>query len=166
MLGMLILVVDDNRHVTEIVSSVLRAMGARQIRCAATEDDAFRTFCDEGPFGLLILDQNLGSGGEGGSLARRIRLDPRSPNRFVPILMLTAYTQEMRVRAARDAGIDEYLMKPFTAKELATRLASLFSRPRDFISSSTYFGPDRRRCAAPGYAGPERRGALDASSPI
>ena len=153
---MLALIVDDNRHAADIVRSVLRSIGTRQTRYAANEEDAFRVFCGE-RFDLVILDQNLGRGGEGLSLARRIRVDPRSPNRLVPMLMLTAYAQQHNVLAARDAGIDEFLMKPFTAKGLAERLASLMGRPRMFVSSTTYFGPDRRRSATPGYKGSERR---------
>jgi DNA-binding response OmpR family regulator len=156
MAEMLTLIVDDNRHAADIVRSVLRSIGARRIRHAAAEEDAFRIFCGD-RFDLVILDQNLGRGGEGFSLARRMRLDPRSPNRMVPILMLTAYAQQHHVLAARDVGIDEFLMKPFTAKGLAMRVASLVSAPRHFVCSATYFGPDRRRSATLGYEGPERR---------
>jgi DNA-binding response OmpR family regulator len=163
MAEMLTLIVDDNQHAADIVRSVLRSLGARRIRYAATEEDAFRAFCGE-RFDLVILDQNLGTGGEGFSLARRMRLDPRSPNRMVAILMLTAYAQQHHVLAARDAGIDEFLMKPFTAKALAMRIATLVSAPRHFVSSTTYFGPDRRRPATPGYEGPDRRRGRDRTS--
>jgi CheY-like chemotaxis protein len=152
----LTLIVDDNQQAADVVASILRSLGARKLRYASTEEEAYRAFCAE-KFDILIVDQNLGKGGEGIDLVRRIRTDPSSPNVFVPILMVTAYSEQHRVLAARDAGISEFLAKPFSAKEFATRLELLINSPRNFVRSSTYFGPDRRRSADPGYGGPERR---------
>jgi DNA-binding response OmpR family regulator len=151
-----ILLVDDNLQAVEILRSVLGAVGARGICHANTEVEAFRALGEE-TFDLVIVDQNLGRGGEGLELVRRIRKDPRSPSPFMPVIMLTAYSEERRVRAARDAGVSEFLVKPFTATGLLLRIESLVLRPRNFIRTEGYFGPDRRRRADPGYRGPERR---------
>jgi CheY-like chemotaxis protein len=151
-----ILVVDDNRHAAEIVKSVLASVGAQEITEAAAADRAF-ALMKETAFDVVILDQNLGRGDEGIELVRRIRNDPGSPNPYVSILMLTGYTEQRRVKAARDAGVTEFLSKPFTITGLLRRVEALINQARPFVRSGDYFGPDRRRRADPDYEGPERR---------
>lgn len=151
-----ILVVDDNRHAAEIVKSVLASVGAQDIHEAANADRAFKLM-KEVAFDVIILDQNLGAGGEGTQLVKRIRNDPGSPNPYVSILMLTGYTEQRRVQAARDAGVTEFLSKPFTISGLLRRIEVMIHQARPFVRSADYFGPDRRRRADPEYKGPERR---------
>jgi CheY-like chemotaxis protein len=151
-----ILVVDDNLQARELIKSVLASVGAREIRHAITAHDAFDRLRLE-PIDLVILDQNLGVGGEGIELARRIRNDPTSPNPFVSIVMLTGHADERLVMAARDAGISEFLAKPFTVAGLLRRIESLIFQPRGFVRSPDYVGPDRRRRQDFRYGGVERR---------
>ena len=71
--------------------------------------------------------------------------------------MLTGYTEQRRVTAARDSGVSEFLSKPFTVTGLLKRIEALIHSPRPFVRSETYFGPDRRRRDDPNYRGPDRR---------
>lgn len=151
-----ILVVDDNRHAAEIVKSILGSVGAQEILDANSAQRAFETLSAI-MIDMMILDQNLGKGDEGVQLVRRIRNDPASPNPYLPILMLTGYTEHRRVVSARDAGVSEFLSKPFTIVGLLKRVEALITQPRPFVRSPDYFGPDRRRRADPAYKGPERR---------
>jgi CheY-like chemotaxis protein len=151
-----ILVVDDNHQARELIKSVLGSTGAREIRHAVTAHDAFELLRQE-QIDLVILDQNLGEGGEGLALARRIRKDPTSPNPFVAILMLTGHADAALVRGARDAGVNEFLAKPFNVAGLLKRVEALIFQPRVFVRSSDYVGPDRRRRAGSGYDGVDRR---------
>jgi CheY-like chemotaxis protein len=151
-----ILVVDDNRHAAEIVKSILGSVGAQDIRYATTAHAAFELMRGE-MFDLIVVDQNLGKGDEGIQLVRRIRKDPASPSPYIAILMLTGYTEQRRVTAARDAGVTDFLSKPFTVAGLLRRIEALIFQPRPFVRSPDYFGPDRRRRADPEYRGLERR---------
>jgi DNA-binding response OmpR family regulator len=151
-----VLVVDDNRHTAEIVKSILEGVGAREIRIATTTHDGFRRLQEE-MIDLIILDQNLGAGGAGVDLVRRIRKDPASPNPFVPIIMLTGYADAKLVVTARDCGVSEFLVKPFTAVGLLKRIEALIFQPRPFVRAQDYFGPDRRRRGDSSYDGVERR---------
>jgi DNA-binding response OmpR family regulator len=108
-------------------------------------------------FDLVIVDQNLGKGDEGIQLVRRVRKDPASPSPYIAILMLTGYTEQRRVTAARDAGVTDFLSKPFTVTGLLRRIEALIVQARPFVRSPDYFGPDRRRRADPEYRGVERR---------
>jgi CheY-like chemotaxis protein len=151
-----ILIVDDNRNAAEIVKSVLASVGAKDMELATTAEKAFEVL-QAGRCDLVVVDQNLGKGDEGIALVRRIRTDPRSNNPYLPILMLTGYTEQRRVQAARDAGVTEFLSKPFTIVGLLRRMEALIHAPRPFVRSDDYFGPDRRRRQDPEYKGPERR---------
>jgi two-component system, chemotaxis family, chemotaxis protein CheY len=151
-----LLIIDDNRNAAEIVRSILSSVGAQQMELATTAERAFSLLQAE-PFDLIIVDQNLGKGDEGIALVKRIRTDPQSTNPYMPILMLTGYTEQRRVQAARDAGVTEFLSKPFTIVGLLRRMEALIHQPRPFVKSADYFGPDRRRRQDPDYRGPERR---------
>lgn len=151
-----ILIVDDNRNAAEIVRSILQSVGAHDIGDAASADRAFKLLKAQ-TYDMIIVDQNLGQGDEGIALTKRIRNDPGTPNPYLPILMLTGYTEQRRVQAARDAGVNEFLSKPFNIVGLLKRIEALIYQPRPYVRSDAYFGPDRRRRADPGYKGPERR---------
>jgi DNA-binding response OmpR family regulator len=68
-----------------------------------------------------------------------------SINRMIPIIMLTARNSRPDIQTARDAGITEYIVKPFTAKVLLERVFEVVKEPRPFIMCKSYTGPDRRR---------------------
>jgi len=61
------------------------------------------------------------------------------------------------VRQARDAGVNEFIAKPVTSRNLFLRIAAVVERPRPFVRASTYFGPDRRRQNDAFHVGPWRR---------
>jgi DNA-binding NtrC family response regulator len=74
-----------------------------------------------------------------------------------PVIMITGYTTQKRVAEARDAGVNEFLAKPVTARGIIDRITRIVEHPRPYIRTETYFGPDRRRRADPGHRGPWRR---------
>jgi CheY-like chemotaxis protein len=149
------LVVDDNLHAIDLVKTMLRGFGVDQVVEAQTIADAKKAL-KAGPIDIVILDYLMGEE-EGVTLARHIRRDPASPSPFIPIIMLTGHADRNRVMAARDAGVNEFCVKPFTPADLMKRIMAVIEHPRPFVRSDTYFGPDRRRMNDPKYKGPERR---------
>lgn len=85
----------------------------------------------------------------GASFVRCLRRSPRSPNPFVPVIMLTGPTLPNHILYARDAGVNEILMKPLMAEDLARRIVTVVEQPRDFVTCPTYRGPCRRRKQQP-----------------
>jgi CheY-like chemotaxis protein len=139
-----------------LTKSVLMTFGVTQIYSAFSTKQGFNTFCRLNP-DLVIMDW-LGEPKNGGlDLTKLIRSDRASPNPFVPIILMTGYSQKKRVLMARDSGITEFIVKPFTAKALYQRIEQLIEKPRLFVKSDSYFGPDRRRKRDTEYTGPERR---------
>ena len=82
---------------------------------------------------------------DGPMLIRWIRRSKESPDRFVPVVMLTVYGDAAMIKRGRDLGATEFLIKPFSVQSLCDRLVSIIERPRQFVLASEYFGPDRRR---------------------
>jgi two-component system chemotaxis response regulator CheY len=150
------LVVDDNIHAIDLVKTMLRGFGVDQVGEAQTIADA-KKLMKTAPADIIILDYLMGDE-EGVTLARYLRQDPGSPAPMVPIIMLTGHADRARVMAARDAGVNEFCIKPFTPADLMKRIITVIENPRPFIRSDAgYFGPDRRRRDDPKYPGPERR---------
>ena len=89
-------------------------------------------------------------------LLRWLRQHKRSPNRFMPFIMLTAAADMDVVEAARDAGTTEFIAKPFSANSILQRILSVIDHPRMFVYSPGYFGPCRRRRQKP-LGGEDRR---------
>ncbi len=152
-----ILVVDDMKPMATLVSSLLKIFGFNNIHVAYDPEDAFSQFCRYKPD--IVLTDWLMQPYDGIEFIRKIRRDPRSPNKFVPVIMMTGYSHRARVERARDIGVTEFLVKPFTAKDLYTRIEQLIERPRKFVDAGDgmFFGPDRRRRRNDDYGGPKRR---------
>lgn len=149
------LIVDDNAHAINLVKAMLRGFGSDRLDDAQTIDAA-KMRMRANPADIVILDYMMGTE-EGVTFARWLRNDSDSPNQLVPIILLTGHADMTRVMAARDAGVNEFCIKPVTPADLMKRIALVINQPRPFVRSSTYFGPDRRRRDDPKYKGPERR---------
>jgi two-component system, chemotaxis family, chemotaxis protein CheY len=147
--------VDDNVHLLNIVKTILRGFGAVHVFEAKSPEEAIQRLRND-MIDIVVLDYLMGDE-DGVAFLRKLRHDTNSPSPYVPVIMLTAYSERARVEAARDAGVTEFCAKPVTAAEMFRKVAAVIDHPRHFVRSETYFGPDRRRRADPRYQGPERR---------
>ncbi len=116
-----ILVVDDEPRVVRLVSEVLKAMGY-QVTAAARGEPAIEMVALEQP-DLVLLDILLPDGLDGYEVCRRMR-----EFSDVAVIMLTAKAQESDVLHGFDVGADDYLIKPFSAKELVARVKAVLRR--------------------------------------
>lgn len=138
-----VLVVDDNRHMRSLVQSILHALGVKNVMEAGDAAQAFKEL-QHFNADVIIADWHMDPL-DGLDFVRLVRTAKDSPNPYVPIIMLSGYTEYRRVTEARDAGINEFLAKPISAKALYLRFASIIDNPRPFVRTKAYFGPDRRR---------------------
>lgn len=150
-----VLLVEDNQPMLELAKSLLETFGIGQVFTARDGEEGFKIFCKENP-DIVVADWMM-KPMDGITLARRIRNDAMSPNQFVPVILMTGFSERRRVFEARDAGITEFLVKPFNARDLYRRISQIIERPRKFVRSEDFFGPDRRRKRASEYEGPLRR---------
>ena len=150
-----VLVVEDTAPMRKLIISVLETLGVGRVYSADNGERGFEVFKRENP-DIVIADWHMAPI-SGIQLTQEIRSNMVSPNRMAPIVLVTGYSALNRVSEARDVGVTEFLVKPFSANDLAKRIAYVINKPRDFIDSKTYFGPDRRRRNTPDYSGPLRR---------
>jgi len=121
-----ILVVDDDRRIRTLLSRFLVGQGY-YVSAAASAEEALLRLRDL-VFDFIVLDVMM-PGESGTQFARRLR-EREEPLRSAPILMLTALSETQNRVEGLEAGVDDYLAKPFEPRELALRIASILRRTR------------------------------------
>ncbi len=147
------MVVEDSTFIRSLVISCLNAMGVSQIKVAGHGGEAIEwlklTKSDPMKAGVLSIDMVISDWEmepvNGQMLLRWVRRHADSPNRFIPFIMLSGYSDMTHVAAARDLGAHEFIGKPFSVRVLAQKISGLIESNRQFVHSKDYFGPDRRR---------------------
>lgn len=158
--GLKVLVVDDHANTVRLIVDVLRAAGVGGVYAASEGVSARHALARQEP-DVIFTDWRMPLM-DGLELTRSIRQaavarDPTVPNPAIPVIMVTGHRNASEVEIAREAGVNEFVMKPFTPAALLSRLQAVLTQPRRFIVSANYLGPDRRRKAEISYAGPLRR---------
>ena len=120
-----VLVVEDDAHIRDLIVLHLGLEGLETEPVADGRDALAKA--GAGSFDLIILDLML-PGLDGLSICRAIRRE--GPNQDVPILMLTARSEESDKVLGLESGADDYLAKPFGIRELVARARALLRRPR------------------------------------
>jgi two-component system, chemotaxis family, chemotaxis protein CheY len=147
------LVVDDSAFMRSMLMASLNALGVGKLKIAEDGGDAIEFLklqkLEPMKAGMLAVDMIISnwqmSPVDGMILLRWVRRHADSPNRFVPFVMLSAYSSKAAITEARDAGVTEFITKPFSVAMLAAKIQTVIERPRQFVHTATYFGPDRRR---------------------
>ena len=116
-----VLVVEDDTAIADLVELYLRRDGYRVYQ-AANGEDALRTFRDRQP-SLVILDVGLPGGMNGIDICKALR-----QMSDVPVIMLTARDAEIDRVLGLEMGADDYVVKPFSPRELAARVKALLRR--------------------------------------
>ena len=149
-----VLIIDDNAHMIQIVRSMLLGFGISRTYESRDAAEAFDITRND-PVDMIIVDYQMPLL-DGLEFTKMVRTGADSRNPYTPIILLTAHTERSKILAARDAGVTEICAKPINAQELWNKIAACVNKPRSFIRSKDFFGPDRRRREGP-YQGEERR---------
>ena len=150
-----ILVVDDNHYMRVLLTEILRALGVQHIWEANDGAEGLQMMRDR-QVDIVMTDLSM-QPLDGIDFTRLLRNSPDSPNRMIPVIMVTGHSTIARIREARDAGVNEFLVKPLNARGVIERLHQAVENPRPYVRSDDYFGPDRRRRNDAKYMGPMRR---------
>lgn len=151
-----LLIIDDNEQMRTIIGAVLGGAGVRDLHYAPDGRKGLESLVRVKP-DVVFVDYEMPVLNGLGFLREARRLP--GDERFTPVIMLTGHSDLLRLNAARDLGVNEFLAKPVTAKTILQRLGAVIFHPRPFVVSPNYLGPDRRRRVIPDYAGPRRRAA-------
>jgi DNA-binding response OmpR family regulator len=115
-----VLIADDDADHRELLTLALRRFGHHVVE--ATDARSVLRRLGEGGIDAVLLDVRM-PGLSGIELCRRLRDDPATTN--LPIMLVSADVDDQRIAAARVAGADDYLTKPFHRAELAARMENL-----------------------------------------
>ncbi|MGO4567143.1 response regulator [Rhizobium sp. 2YAF20] len=119
-----VLIVDDDREIRELVSTYLKKNGLRAT--AVADGRHMRSFLETDSVDLVVLDVMM-PGDDGLVLCRELRA---GKHKLTPILMLTARSDETDRIVGLEMGADDYLAKPFAARELLARIKAVLRRTR------------------------------------
>ena len=121
--SMPILVVDDYNTMIRIIRNLLRQLGYEDVDDAADGASALSKMRDK-RYGLVISDWNM-EPMTGYDLLKQIRSDPGLAR--TPFIMVTAESKTDHVIAAKKAGVDNYIVKPFNAQTLKSKIETVFA---------------------------------------
>ena len=151
-----VLVVEDTSFIRLLITSVLRALGIENIHTAENGADAIKQIKERArtlpdgtpPFDLVVCDLLMPEI-DGFLFLRFVRSSPDSPDRFMPVAMLSGAADAGFVAKCRDLGSNEFIAKPFSTQAVWERLMQIIYKPRRFVLGGGYFGPERRRVDKP-----------------
>jgi two-component system chemotaxis response regulator CheY len=159
-----IMIVEDSYYMQSLITQMLKVFGVGGIVVAASAEEAIDLLSVMQATKKsnlinsvdMVLTDWLMPKGSGEDLLKWIRTHKKDSVRFLPVIVISAYTTEFIASRSRDLGANETMVKPISGKGLAARICTVIDHPRPFISAPTYFGPDRRRQELP-WKGTERR---------
>lgn len=122
--SMKILVVDDFSTMRRIIKNLLKDLGFSNIQ-EADDGSTALPMLQQGDFDFVVTDWNM-PGMQGIDLLRAIRADDKL--KHLPVLMVTAEAKKEQIVAAAQAGVNGYVVKPFTAGTLKEKLDKIFER--------------------------------------
>jgi two-component system, chemotaxis family, chemotaxis protein CheY len=138
-----VLVVDDEHFMRKVVRTLLMSIGVRTIYEAADGPAGLETIRTVMP-DIVILDWEM-PGLDGPGFVRMVRSPQTFPLPDIPIIMLTGHGERSRVIEAVEIGVNEFLLKPVSAKSLRDRLIAVMTKPRPLVKSGQYYGPVPRK---------------------
>ena len=119
-----VLVVDDYKSMIRIVRGLLNQLGFMNVDEAADGETALRMIREK-PYGLVLSDWNM-EPMSGLELLKKVRATSGNDNiSKVPFIMVTAESKTENVIAAKQAGVNNYIVKPFNAETLKTKISSV-----------------------------------------
>jgi len=153
--GVTTLLVDSDHFTRGLVAHMLRGFGMESPTVFSNGRDA-KDYLKNHMADLILVEAVLPDM-DGAALIRWIRRREKNPLRFVPMIVLTGYTQLDKVSGARDSGANIVVKKPLSPQVLYDHIAWVGRVPRPFIEAGDYAGPDRRFKSLPPPGGIERR---------
>jgi DNA-binding response OmpR family regulator len=149
-----VLMADPEPGAARLFSELMRDIAHSHIWVGATTERAAKIAetCDPQLIVVCLGDERL----DGLALVRKLRRSHWAC-RKAPVITITGAATQGMILAARDAGVHEFLRKPYSLRDLLRRLEAVTLRDRDWVEGVAYIGPDRRRFNSGDYAGPLKR---------
>lgn len=162
MASLKVCIVDADSQMRQMIRDALTGLGINQIRECADSGMAQQLIGEFEP-DLCIFDWSTGPV-DAITFIKNLRARESDRTSATQLIMMMGNANTRSVIEARNAGVDEFLVKPISLRALHGRLLTLVENPRVFVRTPTYTGPDRR-CHDRPFAGPDRRETDAAAEP-
>lgn len=157
-----VMIIDPQPASARLIGELMRDIARSQIWVAESNEKAMRLAGSYDPH-IIFVELNSGAV-DGITFTRELRRSHLAA-RYAPVIMVTGQATAAGILGARDAGVHEFLRKPFTMKDLLRRLEAVTLRQRDWVEAVNYVGPDRRRFNSGDYTGSLKRRSDNAVTP-
>ena len=149
-----VLIADPMPASARLFGDIMRDIARSHVWAAPSMERALKIAqtCDPQLIVVEVGDEDF----DGLAFVRKVRRSTWSC-RQVPIITVTGAATASAILAARDAGVHEFLRKPYSMKDLVRRLEAVTLKERDWVEGVGYIGPDRRRFNSGEYAGDLKR---------
>lgn len=128
-----------------LLRDMLQMLDVGEIAACANAHEAWREL-ETAAWSLMFVDWSTKS--DAVAFLRTLRAEG-TPHRFLPVVVMSGFGSDDAVRRVRDVGASEYMLKPLSLEAVRSRLRSALLRPRMFVATEDFFGPDRRRRRLP-----------------
>lgn len=138
-----LLLVEPDFAQADMIRTIIYAVGCRQVSNARSAEEA-QEMLDAQGFDIILCNWNQPQE-SGVSFCNRLRRNLQAAYATIPLVLYSDKNRLQDVINARDSGIHEYLVMPFSSKALIEKLYMVVEQPRHFLFSREFVGPDRRR---------------------
>lgn len=147
-------VIDESAYIARVTVGMLRVLNIRDIKTFTDVDEMMASLAS-GKIDMIMTELDM-EPVDGLTFIRKIRSSKNEQVRYIPLVVTAGFATKRLVNQARNAGADDFLVKPFSVNTLYGRLVELTERRQPFVETKVYFGPDRRRKMRD-FKGDERR---------
>jgi two-component system, chemotaxis family, chemotaxis protein CheY len=158
-----IMCINNDQEFRHLITGLLRDLGVGSTPMAKNGDDGYYEI-ENSSVDMVILDSVL-DGGDGLDFVRKLRNPASTPAAHIPVIMMSTERSLDVVTHAIKQGVDHYMVKPVSQKDLGISIRNMLQKPPRKIKTETYIGPCRRRLPQRVYGhyeGPDRRGEDEA----
>jgi two-component system chemotaxis response regulator CheY len=136
------LIVDPAGHSKTLLRRLLVNLGASQVFAVSSTEEALLTLRKDS-FNIVFCDELVGPL-DPFAFMKALRRDLETRDVTVPVVLVSAGADIAKIKAARDAGMNDVIVKPVSAMTIERKLQSLIHAPRPFVTAKAFVGPDRR----------------------
>ena len=148
------LIIEENKDTAKMIKDLVVSLGISPVQIATNISQAQEAILTQ-ELSIIITETEV-QGRSGLELVNWLR-KMNNQNKTVAVIALTGNATRNLVSLARDTGVTEFVIKPFTKATLTSAIVNTIKSPRNFIITRQYTGPDRRRQTALPPDGEEKR---------
>lgn len=136
-----VMIIEDSVFMSKLLESMLISFNVKKVKCVSALEMISGGFVDFNP-DLILTDWAMPDR-NGDHVVEFVRGDNGQGNRFTPIIVISGYTDTVRVKEMLSTGVDDVIVKPVASEILYQRICNLIQNPHEYVEGVGYLGPKR-----------------------